>query len=203
MARYRQLTEGSVEKDPFLQFEKWYSERLGSGLINPDAFILATSTRHGDVSARTVLLKNHGRDGFVFYTSFLSRKGRHLAENNRAAMLFYWPESGRQIRIEGRVQKISSEEAGRYFDSRPRQSRIGAWASEQSSPISGKDQLLSRYDEFSKKFKGQNVPLPPYWGGYRLVPLWFEFWQEGRFRLHDRISYNPGHDGWSITRLAP
>jgi len=203
MARYKELTEGSVEKDPFLQFEKWYIERLNSGLVNPDAFTLATSSRHGDVSARTVLLKDYDREGFVFFTNFLSKKGIQLTGNNRAAMLFYWPETGRQVRIEGRVQRVSSAESEKYFASRPRQSRISSWASEQSSPIAGKEQLLARYEEFSRKFKGQNVPLPPHWGGFRLVPLWFEFWQEGPHRLHDRISFNPSPDGWKITRLAP
>jgi pyridoxamine 5'-phosphate oxidase len=203
MARHKQLTEGSVEKNPYVQFEKWYKERSASGVVNPDAFTLATATRHGDVSARTVLLKDYNGEGFVFFTNYSSRKGTQLNENNRAAMLFYWPETGRQVRIEGRVQKVSSLESERYFTTRPRQSRISSWASEQSSPIKGKEELLARFEEYSRKFRGQNVPLPPHWGGFRLVPLFFEFWQEGRYRLHDRITYNPAPEGWRISRLAP
>jgi pyridoxamine 5'-phosphate oxidase len=203
MAGNKQLSETTVEKDPFLQFELWYSARLKSVKVNPDAFSLATSTRHGDVSLRTVLLKEYTREGFVFFTNYRSRKGEQLISNNRAAMLFYWPESARQVRVEGRVHKLTSEESNRYFSSRPRESRIGAWASEQSCTIPGKKYLTGRFAEYRGMFRGQNVPMPPHWGGFRIVPLYFEFWQEGKYRLHDRIVYTPGPAGWDISRLAP
>jgi pyridoxamine 5'-phosphate oxidase len=203
MAGYKHLSEKSVDPDPFLQFEKWYSERLGSCIENPNAFSLATSSKDGSVSVRTVLLKEYDHEGFVFFTNYLSKKGKQLSENPKTAMLFYWPEKGRQIRIEGIAERISLEESGRYFSSRPRESRIGAWASEQSSPIPGKEYIDRRFAEFKDKFKGKNIPLPPYWGGFRIVPSWFEFWQEGKHRLHDRITYNMSGTGWIIKRLAP
>ncbi|HVN58467.1 MAG TPA: pyridoxamine 5'-phosphate oxidase [Bacteroidales bacterium] len=203
MAGNKHLSEKNVEKDPFLQFEKWYALRLAAVKENPNAFALATSSRHGDVSLRTVLLKDYGPGGFVFFTNFSSRKGNQLAENNKAAMLFYWPELHRQVRIEGRVQKLTSEESCHYFATRPRESRIGAWASEQSAAIPDRQYLLDRYNHYRDEFNGQNIPLPPDWGGFRLAALMFEFWQEGKYRLHDRIVYHPGPAGWRTSRLAP
>ncbi len=199
----KHLSEKSVNRDPFLQFGKWYSERESEDVVYPNAFSLATASRNGDVSVRTVLLKDFTNAGFVFFTNYLGRKGWQIAQNNKAAMLFYWPEPGRQIRIEGIVEKISAAESGVYFSSRPRESRIGAWASEQSSVIPGKDYLISRFDEFDEKFKGKKIPLPPSWGGYMVIPTWFEFWQEGKYRLHDRIAYTLSEKSWIIRRLAP
>jgi pyridoxamine 5'-phosphate oxidase len=203
MVRYKSLSKKSVEKDPFVQFEKWYSERLVSGISKPNAFSLATSTSKGDVSSRTVLLKEYSRAGFVFFTNYSSKKGKQMSENKKTAMLFYWPEKGRQVRVEGTVEKISPEESLIYFSSRPRESRIGAWASEQSSTITDREYLDKRFSGFIEKFKGKAVPLPPHWGGFRIIPSWFEFWQEGRHRLHDRITYQSPGRGWIISRLAP
>ncbi len=203
MAKYRHISEESVEKDPFVQFSNWYLERLSSGVLNPESFSLATADPHTGVSVRIVLLKAYTREGFVFFTNYNSRKARQLASNNRAAMLFYWPESGRQIRIEGRTQKVTPDESELYFVSRPRKSRLSAWASEQSTMVPDREYLEKRLGYFTDKFKGESVPLPPFWGGYRITPLYFEFWQEGAARMHDRIVYQPAGDGWRITRIAP
>jgi pyridoxamine 5'-phosphate oxidase len=197
------LSEQSVDKDPFIQFGKWYKKRLESETIYPESFSLATSTEDGKVSVRTVLLKDFDSSGFVFFTNYLGRKGKELTENPNAAMLFYWPETVRQVRIEGRVEKVSSEESDKYFLSRPRESRIGAWASRQSTLIPGKEHLLEQVSFYSQQYKGKNIPRPPHWGGFRVIPDVFEFWQEGKFRLHDRIVYTKGKKGWSIKRLAP
>ena len=199
----KHLSERSVEPDPFLQFEKWFGERQASGIENPDAFSLATAFPDGTVSVRTVLLKEHDHEGFVFFTNYFSKKGKQLAANRNVAMLFYWPEKNRQVRIEGIAEKISREESFRYFSSRPRESQVGSWASEQSSTIPDKDFLLRRFKELREKFSGKSVPLPPHWGGFRIIPSWFEFWQEGRYRLHDRITYSASDDGWIIGRMSP
>ena len=203
MARFKQLSEKSVDIDPLVMFEKWFRERINSGILYPEAFSLATASPSGEVSVRTVLLKDFGNDGFVFFTNYSSKKGRQLEANPMVAMLFYWPEKGRQIRVEGVVNKVSAEDSFRYFSSRPRKSRIGAWASNQSSPIPGRDYLEKRFSEFKMKFRGIDVPLPPSWGGYRVTPSSFEFWQEGRHRLHDRILYSSSADSWNISRLSP
>jgi pyridoxamine 5'-phosphate oxidase len=203
MAGYKHLSEKSVDPDPFLQFEKWYGERTSQDVLYPNAFSLATASSEGDVSVRIVLLKDFTNAGFVFFTNYSSKKGNQLTENRKAAMLFFWPEKGRQIRIEGAVEKISAEESYDYFATRPRESRIGAWASEQSSAIPGKEFLDDRFNDFKEKFKGKNIPLPLNWGGFRLIPSWFEFWQEGKYRLHDRIIYSMSDTGWIIKRLAP
>lgn len=202
MARTKNLSEDSVDKDPFIQFDRWYKERILL-VTYPDSVSLATSSADGTVSVRTVLLKGYDSIGFVFFTNYKSKKGRQLNENPNAAMLFYWPETGRQIRIEGRVEKISEEESTQYFNSRPRESRIGAWASSQSSVIPGKSHLDEQVKRFSSEFRGKPIPKPPHWGGFRIIPELFEFWQEGKFRLHDRLVYTRGKTGWIIQRLAP
>ena len=199
----KHLSEKSVDNDPFLQFEKWFSVRLDTRIKNPNAFSLATSSLDGSVTVRTVLLKEYDNRGFVFFTNYLSKKGKQLSENPRAAMLFYWPEKGRQIRIEGKAKKIPPQQSSMYFSSRPRESRIGAWVSEQSAPIPGKEYLVAKFEDLRDKYKGKNIPLPPFWGGYRIVPYLFEFWQEGKNRLHDRIIYIRSESGWTIKRLAP
>jgi len=203
MTRAKNLSENSAEKDPFSQFDSWYKERKLLVKTYPDSLSLGTASADGKVSLRTVLLKEYGSRGFVFFTNYKSKKGRQLSENQNAAMLFYWPESGRQVRIEGRVEKISEEESRKYFDSRPRESRIGAWASNQSSVIPGKDHLDDLVKHFTSEFKGKPIPKPQHWGGFRLIPDMFEFWQEGKFRLHDRLVYTPNKKGWVIKRLAP
>jgi pyridoxamine 5'-phosphate oxidase len=203
MTKSRILTENTVNKDPFIQFDQWYRERLRSVKKYPDSVSLGTASAGGTVSVRTVLLKEYNSLGFIFYTNYKSKKGNQLAENSNAAMLFYWPESGRQVRIEGRVEKISEEESKEYYNSRPRESRIGAWASSQSQVIPDKAFIDEKVLYYTMKFKGKPIPKPPHWGGFRLIPEMFEFWQEGKFRLHDRLVYTPGNKGWKIKRLAP
>lgn len=197
------FSENSINPDPFVQFGIWYEKRMTDTSVYPDAVSLSTSTSGGHVSSRIVLLKEFSEAGFVFYTNYNSRKGQQLSENPFAAMLFYWPESGRQVRIEGRVIKVSPEESDTYFASRPRESRLGAWASEQSTVIPDRDFLESRIDYFARQFHNKQVPRPAHWGGFRLVPLMFEFWQEGEFRLHDRFRYSGKRKAWQTSRLSP
>jgi pyridoxamine 5'-phosphate oxidase len=198
------LSEITAGNDPVAFFKTWYYENESAGGLYPDAFTLATSSREGFVSARTVLLKDFGTDGFVFFTNTKSRKGLQIAENNRVAMLFYWPHSGRQIRIEGKAKKVTPEESDKYYSSRPRESRIGAWASNQSKVIADRKSLDDRFADFSEKFKNEeNIPRPEYWGGYRIHPDWFEFWKEGDHRLHDRIVFRRTGSRWIRERLSP
>jgi len=199
----KDFSETEFEKNPFTQFGNWYREHLLCGILIPDTVSLGTSSSAGKVSVRTVLLKEFTENGFVFFTNYNSRKGKDLSQNNSAALLFYWPESGRQVRIEGTVIKISEDESESYFKSRPRESQLSAWASEQSSVIPDRQYLEKRYELFKNKFDNNPVKKPSHWGGYRLVAEWFEFWQEGEFRLHDRITYSKRNDIWIIARLAP
>jgi pyridoxamine 5'-phosphate oxidase len=203
MKKRGSLSEKTVDPDPFTQFYRWYREHSEATPVYPDSFSLGTASGNGRVSVRTVLLKEYDRRGFVFFTNYNSLKGEQLVENPSAAMLFYWPESSRQVRIEGRVEKISGEESTEYYHSRPRQSRIGVWASTQSKKIPGRDYLEKRFADYTLKFTGRQVPRPQYWGGYRIVPDRFEFWQEGLHRLHDRIIYLPSDGSWRISRLSP
>jgi pyridoxamine 5'-phosphate oxidase len=197
------LSEESADLNPFVQFRKWYSERLAAGIEIPESVTLATASSEGRVSARTVLLKDYDNEGFVFFTNYKSRKGLQLSSNPRAALLFYWPESGRQIRIEGLAEKVSEFESETYFKTRPRESQLAAWASEQSSVIPDRKYLDEHFDSQSQKFSGKPVKKPPFWGGLRLHPVWFEFWENGEFRLHDRITYSKRDDRWILERLAP
>jgi pyridoxamine 5'-phosphate oxidase len=197
------ISEEKVNADPFIQFEKWYKEHLVSGIVIPDAVSLGTSTADGHISVRTVLMKDFSENGFVFYTNYNSRKGSQLSSNPKAALLFYWPESERQVRIEGSADKVTEKDSEAYFKTRPRESQISAWASEQSSIIPGRHYLEKRYDMFYNMFRDKSVDKPPYWGGFRLIPDWFEFWQSGDFRLHDRITYSKRKNIWVIERLAP
>jgi pyridoxamine 5'-phosphate oxidase len=203
MKKKRILSEKSVEHDPIRQFGIWYAERLKTKVANPDSVTLATSAADGNVSARTVLLKDYSDNGFVFFTNYGSKKGLQLSQNPKAALLFYWPESGRQVRIEGVVEKISEVESEDYFKTRPRESQIGTWASEQSRVIPDRTHLENRVEFYKNKFSDNPVPRPSHWGGYRLVPEWIEFWQEGEFRLHDRIVFKRTGNSWSFERLAP
>jgi pyridoxamine 5'-phosphate oxidase len=197
------LSENSVSPDPFLQFDSWYKERLSGNIPIPDTMSLGTSYRDGTVSVRTVLLKNYSESGFVFFTNYLSKKGMQLESNPRAALLFHWPEAGRQIRIEGSVLKVSEKESDLYFNSRPEKSRLAAWASEQSAIIPDRLHLENRFISYKEKFHGKPIGRPTHWGGYILKPSWFEFWQEGEFRLHDRITWSLSGKKWIIHRLAP
>lgn len=189
--------------DPFVQFDSWYSERLTANAAYPDSFSLGTADSAGSVSVRTVLLKEYGPEGFVFFTNYESRKGCQLSQNPAAAMLFYWPELSRQVRIEGTASRIAENESINYFMSRPRESQIGAWASSQSRSIPGRPFLEKRFTEFEEKFRGKDIPKPPHWGGYRIIPSWFEFWQEGEHRLHHRTAFRLEKGNWTRDTLAP
>jgi pyridoxamine 5'-phosphate oxidase len=194
--------ESDLADDPFEQFERWFTDARAARIELPEAMTLATATRDGAPSARMVLLKEHGPGGFLFFTGYASRKGMELAANPRAALLFYWHELGRQVRLEGEVERLPREGSEEYFRTRPLGSRLGAWASEQSQVIAGRDALEARYDEAAHRF-GDAVPLPPEWGGYRLRPTLVEFWQHRPSRLHDRLRYRLVDAGWVVERLAP
>jgi pyridoxamine 5'-phosphate oxidase len=197
------LEEDEMDPSPFIQFGKWFQERLNSGVVIPESVSLGTSSRDGSVSVRTVLLKEYDRSGFVFFSNYNSRKGIQIDHNPRVALLFYWAESDRQIRIEGTVQKVPPEESDRYFNTRPEESRLSAWASEQSKVIPDRKYLEDRFEFYRNKFSNRSIDRPPHWGGYHLKPTWFEFWQAREHRLHDRICYSLSGDKWIINRLAP
>ena len=199
------LTKGSADPNPIRQFEQWFADARATGMSEQDAIsmTLATSGEDGQPTARIVLLKSFDEHGFVFFTNYDSRKGKELARNPQACLLFYWPPLWRQVRIEGLIEKVSGAESDEYFHSRPLGSQIGAWASDQSRAIENRAALEQRFEEFSAKF-GDNVPRPPHWGGYRVTPAVIEFWQGQENRLHDRLWYARKADGtWLIERLAP
>jgi pyridoxamine 5'-phosphate oxidase len=199
------LTKANIDPNPFRQFEQWSQDVRAAGVSEQDAIsmTLATATRFGSPSARIVLLKSFDERGFVFYTNYNSRKGIELEETAQACLLFYWPQLWRQVRIEGPVERVAAAESDEYFHSRPLGSKIGAWASAQSSAIESRTVLDEKFQEFSSKF-GDNVPRPPHWGGYRVKPNLIEFWQGQENRLHDRLRFIPQDDGhWLIERLAP
>ncbi len=196
------LSVSSVSKDPFKQFEKWFHDVLSSGFLEPNAMTLATASKTGKPSARVILLKGIHDNGFVFYTNYKSKKGKDIEENPYGCLLFYWDKLERQIRIEGKIEKVSQEESEKYFNTRPYKSRVGAWASKQSSVIESRSAIVKEFLKYMMKFK-THVPLPDVWGGYRLTPDAFEFWQGRPNRLHDRVSYKAVKTGWKIERLAP
>jgi pyridoxamine 5'-phosphate oxidase len=197
------LSERDLSKDPFRQFEKWFQEAEGAKMPEPNAMVLSTCNREGLPSSRTVLLKGLDGRGFVFFTNYDSRKGRDISENARASLLFPWIAMERQVAVEGSLTKITREESDAYFHSRPRPNQLAAWASATSSIISGRNVLDEAMKSLDKKYAGQEVPLPPNWGGYRLVPETVEFWQGRRSRMHDRLRFRRGKDAWIIERLAP
>lgn len=197
------LDEKDVNKDPIHQFEKWFKEAVDAKVNEPHAMTLCTATLEGKPSARIVLLRNFNETSFVFYTNYTSRKGEEIAENPSAALLFFWPELERQVRIEGTLKKQTVEESDLYFNTRPRSSKLGAWTSAQSKIIANREILDKEYEKFSKLYPGESVPRPPHWGGYVLKPESVEFWQGRPSRLHDRILYLLKENSWKIQRLAP
>lgn len=197
-----ELIETRISADPFEEFGRWYALAQETGLVEPSAMSLATCDPRGRPSLRTVLLRGWDGRGFCFYTNYESRKGKELAENPAAALLFYWDKLSRQVRIEGSVQKISFEESDAYFNGRPRGHRLAAWVSEQSRVINGREALEREMERLERRFP-DTVPRPPHWGGYRLGAERFEFWQGRANRLHDRLVYRRHGDLWLIERLAP
>lgn len=200
------LDESAVDPDPFRQFALWYKDAEDSGVEIHNAFSLSTASADGAPSSRILLLKDFGASGFVFYTNSRSRKGAEIKANPRAAICFFWQSLERQVRIEGGIETVDDREADRYFAQRPRESRIGAWASPQGEVVSGRGELDGNFARFKARFKDSvSIPRPPFWKGYRLVPSVFEFWQGRPNRMHDRIRYrrNGKSDGWAIERVAP
>ena len=196
------LHEDQVKRDPIAQFQSWYAD-AERAIPEPNAMVLATATRDGVPSARVVLLKGFDKEGFIFFTNYLSRKGAELLENPRGSLVVFWPPLERQVRIEGNVEKIDGEVSARYFHSRPRLSQISAVISEQSREISNRELLEERAREFDQRLEGREVPRPDHWGGYRLRHHRIEFWQGRAGRLHDRLLYTLQKGEWKITRLQP
>ena len=196
------LLERDVDPDPLRQFRRWFGE-AGEAVRMPEAAAVATATRDGSPSARMVLVKRFDERGFVFHTNYGSRKSDELEANPRAALLYYWDPLGRQVRIEGPVERIARAETAEYFRTRPRGAQIGAHASRQSRPIGSREELEAREAELSRAFGDGEVPVPEWWGGYRLVPETYQFWQHRDDRLHDRLRYRRDAGGWTIERLQP
>jgi len=198
------LNERDAAPEPIAQFRAWLADALAADPLDPTAMTLATADREGRPSARIVLLKGYDERGFVFFTNYGSRKACELLVNPRAALVFYWPACDRQVRVEGTVGKVSREETVAYFATRPLASQLSAWASRQSAPVAGREELERALAAFAERFAGSEVPAPDFWGGYRLNPTWMEFWQGRESRLHDRLVYRRDPGGpWTIERLQP
>ena len=198
------LTREMLDPDPYGQFERWFQETCNAGLSEPNAMTLATVGADGQPTLRTVLLKLFDRDGFVFYTNYGSRKARQIGENSRVALLFPWVKLARQVAITGVAEKVSLAESARYFASRPHESQLGAWISQQSSVLTSRQLLMNELEKIKARFRKGEVPLPDFWGGYRVRPASIEFWQGQTSRLHDRFLYTRQADAsWTIERLAP
>jgi pyridoxamine 5'-phosphate oxidase len=197
------LDKADVDPDPIVQFHEWFETVIDADLHEPNAMILATASPDGKPSARTVLLKGYDERGFVFYTNYEGRKAREIEANPECALLFYWGELERQVRIEGHASRLYGEESDAYFADRPRGSRLGAWASEQSRPVEDRTVLEERVRALEAEYEGREIPRPPFWGGYRVEPEEIEFWQGRENRLHDRLVYRREHGAWRIERLQP
>jgi pyridoxamine 5'-phosphate oxidase len=197
------LSKTNINKNPFEQFSNWYKLADDAGFIHPDAMTLATADKNGKPSARIVLLKSFDEKGFVFFTNYESRKGNELEVNPYASLVFYWDKIDKQVRIEGSIEKISEKESEEYYHNRPQGSQIGALASPQSKVIKDREYLDEKFSELSRKYEGKEIPLPENWGGYRVKPFYFEFWQSRDNRLHDRICFTRERDSWKLERLAP
>jgi pyridoxamine 5'-phosphate oxidase len=197
------LRRADVDADPLTQFRRWYEDAKDAGIRAPHAMALATSTRDRAPSLRMVLLKGADERGFSFYTGYVSRKAAELDSNPRAALLFYWDPLGRQVRIEGSVERVPEEESDAYFATRPRGAQLAASASRQSSVLANREELDARVIELDRDYTGREVPRPEHWGGYRLLPDTYEFWQHREDRLHDRLRYRREDGGWTIERLSP
>ena len=197
------LDESDVGNDPYQFFDQWLNQAIASELTEPTAMVLSTLDPEGAPDSRVVLLKGFNNEGFTFYTNYNSRKGVSLALCNKASLLFFWPELQRQVRISGLVNKTSREESELYFSERPRESQLGAWASNQSEPVESREYLEKRYKTLEQEFGQTDIPIPPHWGGYTLSPMLFEFWQGRPGRLHDRIRMKKSEKGWASERLAP
>jgi pyridoxamine 5'-phosphate oxidase len=198
------INESAVDANPISFFGKWFDEAMAAEVREPNAMTLATATRDGIPSARIVLLKGADKNGFSFYSNYLSRKGKELAKNPSACLVFFWPELGRQVRIEGKILKLSKEESEAYFATRPFGSQLGAVVSPQSQVIANREVLDVAYTAYEQKFEGKKIPKPAHWGGYILQPIAIEFWQGRESRLHDRVKYALMEKGkWKIERLAP
>jgi pyridoxamine 5'-phosphate oxidase len=196
------LSEDTASADPFAQFGVWFDDAKAASVPEPTAMALSTSSTHGSPSSRMVLLKEWGARGFVFYTNYGSRKGREIEHNAHVALLFFWPTLHRQIRIEGTAARVTREESAAYFRTRPRQAQVGAWASAQSTVVS-RGELDKRVAELEAEYAGREVPVPPFWGGFRVAPDVFEFWQGRDHRLHDRLRYTKHAEHFTIERLSP
>jgi pyridoxamine 5'-phosphate oxidase len=197
------LDEKTIDRDPIKQFQTWFNDAFEANLPLPEAMTLATATSDGKPSARMVLLKQVDHEGFVFYTNYNSAKAQQLDANPYAALVFYWAKLDRQVRIEGSISRTTREESLAYFATRPRESQIGAWASDQSKEISSRAELEQQAEELEKQYRDREIECPEHWGGYRLKPERIEFWKSRLGRLHDRILYQREGDSWIITRLAP
>jgi pyridoxamine 5'-phosphate oxidase len=201
---YAALREEDLDPDPLRQFAVWFQDAVSAGVSEPEAAAVATASSEGWPSVRMVLVKGYDERGFVFYTGYESRKGQALSANPHAALLFYWEPLGRQVRIEGAVERTTAAETAAYVRSRPRASQLSALASPQSRPIANRDELEQRVTELATRHEGDDLPLPESWGGFRVIPERFEFWQRRADRLHDRLRYRRGDDGgWELERLAP
>jgi pyridoxamine 5'-phosphate oxidase len=200
---FKELDIKQMKRNPYLQFELWMNDALQAGVIEPNAMTLATADKKGFPDARIVLLRGITKNGFSFFTNYKSKKGQDLAANNKACLNFFWSELSRQVRIPGTIKKLSRKESEAYFNTRPRESQLGAWSSSQSEPIVSREILEKQYAVFEKKFDGKKIPCPPHWGGYILNPVRIEFWQGRSNRMHDRIVYLKQGSRWKMERISP